>query len=76
MKQVGVDIGGNLTDLVVYRVEIAAFDRDDLEYGMTIREPCVIGEMDAAFFMPIGCVARIDQYGNILVQLQKVRERA
>ena len=65
--------------VAVYDEEIAVFDRDDLAYGMAIRQPCIIEEVDATFFMPKGCVARIDQYGNILVQLPKerrARERA
>ena len=57
--------------VALYDDEIAVFDRDDLEYGMTIRQPCIIEEVDATLFVPKGCVARIDQYGNVLVQLLK-----
>jgi N-methylhydantoinase A len=64
--------------VALYDDEIAVFDRNDLEYGMTIREPCIIEEVDSTFFMGKGCSAIVDQYGNILVQLPKekrTRER-
>ena len=64
--------------VALYDKEIAVFDRNDLEYGMTIREPCIIEEVDSTFFMSQGSVATVDQHGNILVQLPKekrTRER-
>ena len=55
--------------VAVYDEEIPVFDRDTLEYGMTIKHPCIVEEVDSTFFIPKGCEAEIDQYGNILVQL-------
>ena len=57
--------------VALYDKEIAVFDRHDLYYGMTLRQPCIIEEVDSTFLMPEGNVARIDQYGDILVQLPK-----
>jgi N-methylhydantoinase A len=54
-----------------YEDEIAVFDRDDLEPGMTVRQPCIIEEVDSTFFMPKGCTASLDQYGNIIVKVPK-----
>jgi N-methylhydantoinase A len=61
-----------------YDQPIPIYNRDELEYGMTIRDTCIIEEVDHTLFVPKGCTLRVDQYGNILVRLPEekwTRER-
>jgi N-methylhydantoinase A len=50
---------------------IAVFDRDDLDYGMTLREPCILEEVDHTLFVPKGCTVRVDRYRNLFIELPR-----
>lgn len=55
--------------VALYDSEIAVFDRRELGPGTVISEPCIIQEDDSTVFMPEGCEATIDSYGNIMISM-------
>jgi N-methylhydantoinase A len=47
----------------------AIFDRSKLLQGDTIPGPAIVVEMDSTTLVEIGCVATVDAFGNILINL-------
>ena len=55
-------LDGRKTSVGVYR-------RDDLRGGGKLRTPCIVTEYSATTLIPANAMARVDQFGNILVDL-------
>jgi N-methylhydantoinase A len=53
----------------LYREEVPVFLRKLLPAGCTIPTPCIVEESDTSHFLPNGCRAATDRYGNIVVEL-------
>ncbi|HEX6046660.1 MAG TPA: hydantoinase/oxoprolinase family protein [Pyrinomonadaceae bacterium] len=49
-------------DMNIYR-------RDDLPGGVKLRTPCIVTEYSATTLIPADAAARVDQFGNILIEL-------
>ena len=45
------------------------YRRDDLRGGVKLRTPCIVTEYSATTLIPAGATARVDQFGNILIDL-------
>jgi N-methylhydantoinase A len=45
------------------------YKRDALEGGVRLRTPCIVTEYSATTLIPAGAKARVDQFGNILIEL-------
>ena len=54
--------GGRKQDVAIYR-------RDELRGGVKLRTPCIVTEYSATTLIPTDARARIDQFGNILIEL-------
>ena len=48
---------------------INIYRRDDLRGGVKLRTPCIVTEYSATTLIPSGASARVDQFGNILIEL-------
>jgi N-methylhydantoinase A len=55
-------LGGRKTKADVYR-------RDELRGGVKLRTPCIVTEYSATTLIPGDATARVDQFGNILIEL-------
>lgn len=51
------------------KTEIVVYKRDDLRGGMKLRTPCIVTEYSATTLVPGDAKARVDQFGNILIEL-------
>ena len=45
------------------------YKRDALDGGVKLRTPCIVTEYSATTLVPAGATARVDQFGNILIQV-------
>jgi N-methylhydantoinase A len=54
--------GGRKQNVLVYR-------RDELRGGVKLKTPCIVTEYSATTLIPADARARIDQFGNILINL-------
>ncbi len=50
------------------RHRVGIYRRDDLRMGMKLRVPCIVTEYSATTLIPIGCRARIDHAGNLIIE--------
>ena len=50
-------------------VETAVYDRDALVAGIEIEGPAIVGQVDATTLLPPESLARVDEYGNLLVEV-------
>jgi N-methylhydantoinase A len=55
-------LGGRKTDVAVYQ-------RDELRGGVKLRTPCIVTEYSGTTLIPADAAARVDQFGNILIEL-------
>ena len=55
-------LGGRKTRVNVYK-------RDELRGGAKLRTPCIVTEYSATTLVPAVATARVDQFGNILIEL-------
>lgn len=55
-------LGGRKTDVAVYR-------RDELRGGVKLRTPCIVTEYSGTTLIPADARARVDQFGNIMIEL-------
>lgn len=49
-------------------IDVPVFSRSDLKSKK--KGPCIVEEYDATCVVPVGAVARVDQFGNILIDLK------
>lgn len=55
-------LGGRKTDVAIYR-------RDELRGGVKLRTPCIVTEYSGTTLVPADARARVDVFGNILIEL-------
>ena len=48
-------------------VETAVYRRESFPAGIEIEGPAIVGQVDATTLIPPGSVARVDDYGNLLI---------
>jgi len=65
-QQITAYFGGRKLRVGVYR-------RDELRGGVKLKTPCIVTEYSATTLIPTDATARLDHFGNILIQLGKVR---
>lgn len=51
-------------------VETAIYRRDSFPAGIEIEGPALVGQVDATTLIPPGSVARVDEYGNVLITIE------
>ncbi|HEY3026172.1 MAG TPA: hydantoinase/oxoprolinase family protein [Pyrinomonadaceae bacterium] len=51
------------------RLRAAVYDREQLKSGARLRAPCIITEYSATTLIPAGARARIDEFGNVIVDV-------
>jgi len=54
------------------KVDAALYNRDDLRGGVKLKTPCIVTEYSATTLIPADAKARVDQFGNILIELKLV----
>ena len=47
---------------------VAVYNRDELRAGARLQSPCIITEYSATTIVPAGARARVDQFGNIIIE--------
>ena len=57
------------------RHRVGVYRRDDLRAGMKLRVPCIVTEYSATTLVPIGASARIDNLGNIIIEVSSEGSR-
>ena len=48
--------------------EVAVYRREELPRGARLRSPCVITEYSSTTLVPAGARARVDAYGNVIIE--------
>lgn len=62
---------GNITTYFGGRkVNAALYKRDELRGGVKLKTPCIVTEYSATTLIPADAKARVDQFGNILIELK------
>jgi N-methylhydantoinase A len=51
------------------KTTVAVYERHALDGGLKLRTPCIVTEYSATTLIPADAKARVDQFGNILIQL-------
>ena len=51
------------------KLHAGVYKRDELRGGVKLRTPCIVTEYSATTLIPAGTTARVDQFGNILIDL-------
>jgi N-methylhydantoinase A len=51
------------------RQQVAIYRRDELRGGVKLKTPCIVTEYSATTLIPADARARIDQFGNILIDV-------
>src|SRR5262249_16746183 len=51
------------------KLNVAVYKRDELRGGVKLKTPCIVTEYSATTLIPGDTKARVDQYGNILIEL-------
>ena len=51
------------------KVNAAIYKRDDLRGGVKLKTPCIVTEYSATTLIPSDAKARVDKFGNILIEL-------
>jgi N-methylhydantoinase A len=46
----------------------AIYNREELKHGARLQSPCIITEYSATTLVPAGARARVDSYGNIIIE--------
>jgi N-methylhydantoinase A len=64
MRNTEIYIDGKMKKAVIY-------DRDKLQSGDKIKGPAIIIEMDSTALIHPGCEAKVDAYGNIIINQAK-----
>jgi N-methylhydantoinase A len=48
---------------------VAIYRRDELHAGAKLRVPCIVTEYSATTLIPSGALARVDRFGNLVIDL-------
>jgi N-methylhydantoinase A len=51
------------------KTSVGVYKRDELRGGVKLRTPCIVTEYSATTLIPADAKARVDQFGNILIDL-------
>jgi N-methylhydantoinase A len=51
------------------KLSVAVYRRDELRGGVKLKTPCIVTEYSATTLIPADAQARVDQWGNILINL-------
>lgn len=51
------------------KTEVGVYQRDELRGGVKLRTPCIVTEYSGTTLIPADATARVDQFGNILIEL-------
>jgi N-methylhydantoinase A len=51
------------------KTNVGVYKRDEFDGGVKLRTPCIVTEYSATTLIPADATARVDQFGNILIQL-------
>ncbi len=51
------------------KVEVNLYKRDELSAGVKLQTPCIVSEYSATTLIPGGTTARVDEFGNVLINL-------
>ncbi len=51
------------------KTTVSVYKRDELHGGVKLRTPCIVTEYSATTLIPADAKARVDQFGNILIDL-------
>ena len=51
------------------KLSAALYRRDDLSAGAKLRTPCILTEYSATTLIPGNSKARVDDYGNVLIEV-------
>jgi N-methylhydantoinase A len=60
--------GNVVTYFAGRKVSAAIYKRDDLRGGVKLKTPCIVTEYSATTLIPADAKARMDQFGNILIE--------
>ncbi len=55
------------------RVRVGVYQRDELHGGVKLRTPCIVTEYSATTLIPTDANARVDRFGNLLIELNTER---
>ena len=55
------------------KLNVGVYRRDELRGGVKLKTPCIVTEYSATTLIPADSEARVDQWGNILIELQPRR---
>jgi N-methylhydantoinase A/oxoprolinase/acetone carboxylase beta subunit len=53
------------------KVTVALYRRDDLFAGANLKTPCIVTEYSATTLIDADSKARIDSFGNLLIEILK-----
>lgn len=51
------------------KLNVGIYKRDELRGGVRLKTPCIVTEYSATTLIPADAKARVDQFGNILIEL-------
>jgi N-methylhydantoinase A len=51
------------------KAAVALYKRDELLAGAKLQTPCIVTEYSATTLIPFGANARVDQFGNLLIEI-------
>jgi N-methylhydantoinase A len=51
------------------KVDLNLYKRDELSAGTKLQTPCIVSEYSATTLIPGGTTARVDEFGNVLINL-------
>jgi len=54
------------------KLNVGVYRRDELRGGVKLKTPCIVTEYSATTLIPGGTAARLDHFGNILIELGRV----
>jgi len=52
-------------------VKVGLYRRDELRAGAKLETPCIVSEYSATTLIPADTSARVDQFGNLLIEVSK-----
>jgi len=53
------------------KVSVELYKRDDLFANATLQTPCIVSEYSATTLIPDNSSARVDQFGNLLIDTKE-----
>lgn len=61
--------GSAIAYLAGRKINVGVYQRDELRGGVKLRTPCIVAEYSGTTLIPADARARVDQFGNILIEL-------